>query len=157
MSMDLVTSLVPATRSWQRARRPSGPCPKAGPLTSQARRSSSASCSPKARELVRRGSSSCFSGIPRNLKSHALAARASASRNSTPSALCIRKCTARISSMVQSGMGSTTSTAQAATSCPASRARFMAVRISRTAIRRAVTRPCLTRSRASPAVKRSAA
>src|SRR5207247_6504549 len=70
-------------------------------------------------------SSSCFLGIPRNLKSHALAARASASRNSTPSALCIRKCTARLSSMVQSGMGSTTSTAQAAPSCAASRASLM--------------------------------
>jgi hypothetical protein len=43
----------------------------------------------------------CFSGIPRNLKPHASAARASASRKSTPSALCVRKCTARSSSTVQ--------------------------------------------------------
>src|SRR5437867_3502575 len=46
-------SFVSARRSWQRARHPSDPCPKAGPLTSQATRSSAASYPPKSPVLAR--------------------------------------------------------------------------------------------------------
>src|SRR5437867_1682959 len=98
-----------------------------------------------------------FSGIATSFSPCAFAARTRASRNRTPSALCMRKCTARISSMLQSGMGSPTRTAQAVTSFLRSFSRFTASRTSRTAIRCADSMPRSTRSRAGPAFSSSAA
>src|SRR5205085_47726 len=78
---------------------------------------------PRAPSTVPACSANCPVGTVTSLREHVAAARTSASWNKRPSALCMRKCTARISSTLHSGIASPTRTAHAATSWPASCAR----------------------------------